>query len=223
MPVAGGIVYNGIQYLMEYMSSKKEVTIGITINLENYENLRLEVEGDVETHEDVDDLVTFLDGMLARLGRGDQATAERVDAYRRRVLAVRPAEPRAPPAGPAPEEKAAGPEAPETPETEPAHGEEEKACPSPDVIEAAIPPAPEHPEPPRIPQPPVKLEEKVPAEPEAAPEQAPPAQEPVAAKPPAAPGEDVCEMCGAGVTKSQAKLSQLFMSKTLCKKCMEQP
>jgi len=210
MPVAGGIVYNGIQYLMEYMSSKKEVTIGITINLENYENLRLEVEGDVETHEDVDDLVTFLDGMLARLGRGDQARC--IPAARSRGSA-----------GPAPEEKAAGPEAPETPETEPAHGEEEKACPSPDVIEAAIPPAPEHPEPPRIPQPPVKLEEKVPAEPEAAPEQAPPAQEPVAAKPPAAPGEDVCEMCGAGVTKSQAKLSQLFMSKTLCKKCMEQP
>ncbi|MDD3857728.1 MAG: hypothetical protein PHP43_06740, partial [Methanoculleus sp.] len=71
------------------MSSKKEVTIGITINLENYENLRLEVEGDVETHEDVDDLITFLDGILARLGRGDQATAERVDAYRRRVLAAR--------------------------------------------------------------------------------------------------------------------------------------
>ncbi|PKL62135.1 MAG: hypothetical protein CVV31_07785 [Methanomicrobiales archaeon HGW-Methanomicrobiales-2] len=215
------------------MSSKKEVTIGITINLENYENLRLEVEGDVETHEDVDDLITFLDGMLARLGRGDQATAERVDAYRRRVLAVRPAEPRAPAAKPVPEEKAAGPEAPETPETEPAHEGEGRTCPSPDVIEAAIPPAPEHPEPPRIPQPPVKLEEKVPAEPEAAAEpvpsepvlseQAPPAQEPVAAKPPAAPGEEVCEMCGAGVTKSQAKLSQLFMSKTLCKKCMEQP
>jgi hypothetical protein len=208
---------------MEYMSSKKEVTIGITINLENYENLRLEVEGDVETHEDVDDLITFLDGMLARLGRGDQATAERVDAYRRRVLAVKPAEPRAPAAKQVPEEKAAGPEAPEIPETEPAHEEEGRACPSPDVIEAAIPPAPEHPEPPRVPQPPVKLEEKAPTEPEAAAEQAPPAQEPVAAKPPAAPGEEVCEMCGAGVTKSQAKLSQLFMSKTLCKKCMEQP
>jgi len=208
---------------MEYMSSKKEVTIGITINLENYENLRLEVEGDVETHEDVDDLITFLDGMLARLGRGDQATAERVDAYRRRVLAVRPAEPRASAVKPVPEEKAAAPETPETPETEPAHEEEGRACPSPDVIEAAIPPAPEHPEPPRIPQPLVKLEEKVPAEPEAALEQVSPAQEPVAARPPAAPGEDICEMCGAGVTKSQAKLSQLFMSKTLCKKCMEQP
>ena len=213
MRVAGGIVYNGIQYLMEYMPSKKEVTIGITVNLENYENLRLEVEGDVETREDLDDLITFLDGMLARFGRGDPATAERVDAYRRRVLAAGPAEPREPAARPGPEEKAA------VPATEPAR-QEERACPTPDGIEAALPAAPEHPEPPRIPRPPAKPEEKAP---EAVPEQAPPQQEPVTAKPPAAPAEDVCEICGAEVTKSQAKLSQLFMSKTLCKKCMEQP
>jgi hypothetical protein len=31
--------------------------------------------------------------------------------------------------------------------------------------------------------------------------------------------EDVCERCGGAVPKSQAKLSMLFMSKTLCKKC----
>ena len=44
-------------------------------------------------------------------------------------------------------------------------------------------------------------------------------------KPPA-PAEtpaagDVCEKCGAPVPKSQAKLSQLFQGKTLCKSCME--
>jgi hypothetical protein len=213
------------------MSSKKEVTIGITINLENYENLRLEVEGDVETHEDVDDLITFLDGILARLGRGDQATTERVDAYRRRVLAARPAAPRVP----LPEKETPEPAAPvteptrpeETPEpaapvTEPVHPEE-KACPTPEVIAAAIPPAPEHPEPPLVSKPPEKPEEKPPAKPEAPPVQAPPHQEPVPEKPSEAPAEDVCETCGAEVTKSQAKLSRLFMSKTLCKKCMEQP
>jgi len=46
-------------------------------------------------------------------------------------------------------------------------------------------------------------------------------------KPPApaktSAAEDVCEKCGAPVPKSQAKLSQLFQSKTLCKKCMEAP
>ncbi|HOI57095.1 hypothetical protein [Methanoculleus sp.] len=206
------------------MTSKKEVTIGITVNLENYENLRLEVEGDVETREDVDDLITFLDGMLARFGRGDPATAERVDAYRRRVLAARPAGPQTPTAGSVPDEKATGPAAPATPGTEPAHRQKENACPSPGTIETAIPPAPEHTEPPRTPEPPAKPEIVPEPEPEQAPPvQVPPHQEPVAAKPPATPGEGVCEMCGAEVTKSQAKLSQLFMSKTLCKKCMEQP
>ena len=223
MRVAGGIVYNGIQYLLAYMSGKREVTIGITINLQNYENLRLEVEGDVETHEDVDELITFLDGVLARLGRGDPATAERVDAYRRRVLKAKPAEQEKPAAMPVEEEKTLTPETSPTPaaqEEEPApRQEEERACPPVEIIKAAVPPAPEQP---RIPEPPA-----TPVEPEqpkqAPPVQAPAHQEQAAAKPPAAPAEDVCEICGAGVTKSQAKLSQLFMSKTLCKKCMEQP
>ena len=34
---------------------------------------------------------------------------------------------------------------------------------------------------------------------------------------------EVCTNCGATVSPSQLKLSQLFMSKTLCKKCMEAP
>ena len=34
---------------------------------------------------------------------------------------------------------------------------------------------------------------------------------------------EVCVNCGAAVSASQAKLSQLFQSKTLCKKCMEAP
>ncbi len=34
---------------------------------------------------------------------------------------------------------------------------------------------------------------------------------------------EICANCGAAVSASQAKLSQLFQSKTLCKKCMEAP
>ena len=34
---------------------------------------------------------------------------------------------------------------------------------------------------------------------------------------------EVCANCGAAVSASQAKLSQLFMNKTLCKSCMEAP
>ncbi|HNV39473.1 MAG TPA: hypothetical protein PKJ46_09955, partial [Methanoculleus sp.] len=138
------------------MPGKKEVTIGITVNLENYENLRLEVEGDVETHEDVDDLITFLDGMLARFGRGDPATAERVDAYRRRVLKARPAEPQAPAARPVPEREPAG-----TAAVEPARRQEEAISPPVGPIEAAIPP-----EPPRVLEPPARPEKKVSVQPE---------------------------------------------------------
>ncbi|HOC84773.1 MAG TPA: hypothetical protein PKJ67_09190 [Methanoculleus sp.] len=234
------------------MPGKKEVTIGITVNLENYENLRLEVEGDVETHEDVDDLIMFLDGMLARLGRGDPATAERVDAYRRRVLKTRPAEPQAPAARPVPEREPAG-----TAAVEPAHRQEEAISPPVGPIEAAIPPEPPRvleppaqpekkvsvqPEPPRVLEPPARPEKKVSVQPETPRVLEPPArpekkvsvqpetprvqapqQETPTAKPPGAPADDVCEICGAEVTKSQAKLSQLFMSKKLCKKCMEHP
>ena len=258
------------------MSARKEVTIGITINLENYENLRLEVSGEAESQEGVDDLITFLDGILARIGRGDQATAERVDAYRRRVLAAGPAVPKAPDV--------------------PAHREEEKVSPPSGFIEAVIPRAPEHPEPPQVPRPavqtearpavqaeakpavqaeakpPVQAEAKPAVQTEARPAvqtearpavqaearpavqteakpavqteakpavqaevkpavqagvkpavQAPPQQAPAPEKPSSPGAADICEACGAEVTKSQAKLSQLFMSKTLCKKCMEQP
>lgn len=57
------------------------------------------------------------------------------------------------------------------------------------------------------------------------PEPAKPAPQPAIPAPapkPAAPEGGVCEGCGAPVTKSQAKLSQMFMSKTLCKTCMDQ-
>jgi hypothetical protein len=210
---------------MEYMSQKKEVTIGITINLENYENLRLEVEGDVETQQDVDDLVAFLDGMLARLGRGDPATAERVDAYRRRVLTTRPEttemETAIPPKKPPEEKQRELKEVSKQQErvTEPkGPQEEEKPCPT-DTISSAIPPAPEHPHPPRIPRPPsVKEGEK-----QADIQEQPVPEQNVTPQSPPAQAEAVCEACGAGITKSQAKLSQLFMGKTLCKKCMEQP
>lgn len=50
-----------------------------------------------------------------------------------------------------------------------------------------------------------------------------PKPEPIAPAPAAKPGEEICERCGCAVPKSQAGLSKLFMSKTLCKKCMEAP
>jgi len=218
------------------MSRKKEVTIGITINLENYENLRLEVQGDAETHEDVDDLVSFLDGMLSRFGRGDPATAERVDAYRRRVLALRPTKPEA--QAPRVETVASMTPVPAGPGS--VQQNIEGTSPAPHAIEAAVPPAPKQSEPvskpiagtPKQPEPTPEPEPiaGAPKQPEPTPVSKPiagapkqPEPGPAGAKPPAAGEGEVCETCGAEVTKSQAKLSNLFMNKTLCKKCMEQP
>ncbi len=56
------------------------------MNLEHYENLRLEVSGEVDSPEDAEDLSWFLDTILGRFGRNDPATAERVNSYRKRVL-----------------------------------------------------------------------------------------------------------------------------------------
>lgn len=68
------------------MRSRKTLVIGVTVNLEHYENLRLEVSGEAESVQDADDLIGYLDEVLGRLGREDPATAERIDSYRRRVL-----------------------------------------------------------------------------------------------------------------------------------------
>ncbi len=204
------------------MSRKREVTIGVTINLENYENLRLEVEGGVETREDVDDLITFLDGMLARLGRNDPATADRVDAYRRRVLALRPSGPQEQGATLVPEAEDVVSVAPVTAEAAPAQPAEEGGSPPVDIAEAVTPPVPEYPGA-RKEAGEGALEKPAPAPEEAAPAEAQPRHEPTEVKSSVASAEDVCEVCGSEVAKSQAKLSRLFMGKTLCKKCMEQP
>jgi hypothetical protein len=68
------------------MGTRKNLTIGVTVNLEHYENLRLEVNGEAESAADADDLVRFLDEILGRFGRQDPPTAERVDSYRKRVF-----------------------------------------------------------------------------------------------------------------------------------------
>ena len=53
----------------------------------------------------------------------------------------------------------------------------------------------------------------------------PPATAPKEPAPKTTPPEgfSLCAECGEAVPASQAKLSQLFQSKTLCKKCMEAP
>jgi len=193
------------------MPEKKTLTLGITVNLDNYENLRLEITGEVGSPEDADELAGFLDTMLSRLGRGDEATAERVDNYRKRVFSMKEAEkisetgvqtvltsaggetplrPVATP-GPAPAGVRDAPEIARAAE-EPEH----MTTPGPAPATAMAKPPAAH-----VPETPVKK-----------------APEPVQ---PAAPTADLCEECGAAMTKTQKQMSQLFLNRTLCKACMD--
>lgn len=72
------------------MGARKTLSIGVTVNLEHYENLRLEVNGEIESADDADNLVRFLDEILGKFGRGDPATAQQVDSYRKRVFPLAP-------------------------------------------------------------------------------------------------------------------------------------
>jgi outer membrane biosynthesis protein TonB len=231
--------------------ARKIATIGITINLENYENLRLEVQGEVGDDGNTEELVSFLDGMLARLGHGDQATAERVEAYRWRVLAApgsvvvaavpdwqveaartpapRPAqarespEPATRPPEPAPEEVKVRQEAPAPiDELQPA-----TVRAGPEVkaakLAARARSLPE-PKPQAAPSPEPRRAPAPPApqQPREAPKEAGKPQA-GAEKPAIAEGEVACQGCGLSITKNQEKLSRLLTGKSLCKRCMNPP
>lgn len=162
---------------------KREMTIGVTVNLQNYESLRIEVEDNVESEEDVRSLVAFLDETLVLFGRGDTSTKNAVDHYRKRVLQGALGASTGPAAIPA-VEPVVEPPAPVPIATEPP---EEGPAPKP-APKAAAKPAPK-----------------------AAPAKAP-APSPTGA---------VCESCGAPVSAAEEKTSRLFVSKTLCKKCIQ--
>ena len=68
------------------MTPGKRLTIGVTVNLERYENLRVAVEGDVESREDAENLARYLDDVLAGFGKNDPETEKQIANYRFRVL-----------------------------------------------------------------------------------------------------------------------------------------
>ncbi|MBN1431299.1 MAG: hypothetical protein JW931_00840 [Methanomicrobiaceae archaeon] len=160
------------------MSGNRKLSIGITVNLENYENLKVEVDGEVKDGEDAGELMEYLDIVLSRLGRNDPETKKRIDSYRRRVLES--------PGGHIKtdfrEPKADLP--PAIPQT---------------TVEPEATPAPAGPE--------VKAGEP---EKEKAPEK----------KIPEATGF-TCSACGMPISKAEEQLSQIFMGRSLCKKCLD--
>lgn len=170
------------------MSGPKTLTIGITVNLEHYENLRLEVSGEVNSYEDALDLARFLHEVLGTYGAGDPGTRDRIGNFQKRVFPPISS----PPGVPKVVECSAGIcPIPESEEPEPAGSA------SPDIPEATAATA----GPFMTTSPPVHTSS------------APIVNE----------GEAVitCEECGAVVNPSEQKMSMLFTSRTLCRKCLK--
>jgi len=212
------------------MGTRRQMTIGITINLDNYENIRFDVSGEVESDEDATELIAFLDGVLSGIGRDDEATRERVDHYRSRVFGSYLRD------EPSTEEPAVGirscPVAGDESynEEEPDRDLSGVDIPEPQPTSPDYPP-PEEPESGEISEEELLAQEAdlPPAEERPFPEAAPPVDpvpEPTeGAVPPASKASQtghsfVCEACGAEVNKVQHDVSHLFMNKTLCKQCM---
>jgi len=187
-----------------------EVILGATLPLENGSTITFSVAGHVEAERDYDDAVVIFGRKLLKYTNcatdADRLTVRQVVASITstpldKVPDVGKPTPPAPVKEPA---KVAPPVAAPAPVMGPA----------PTVAEQAAAAVAQCIKPPGAPQP----APSAPPTPEASASAERPAAPPVART---APAEVVCEACGAPVTKSQAKLSQLFMSKTLCKDCME--
>lgn len=178
----------------------KEVIIGATLPLENGSTVTFSIAGHVEAERDIDDAVVIFGRKLLKY-TNSATDADRLTV--RQVVASITSTPldKVPDVG--------------TPTSIPSPVEPAKTSPS--VTLDQVSPLPE-----RMPAP-------TPAEQAAAavrtcikPPAAPPKSE---ASAPSAPPEGfgICAECGEAVPSNQAKLSQLFMSQTLCKKCMDSP
>ena len=183
------------------MTPPKSVSWSALVNIGNNESLALTVSGEAANPDEARDIFAFACGQLLGVANSaDEDTAPMIRAYVSRLVQTEEARP---------------------------------------VVQEAPAPAPKkEPWEPKI----TKSSYDARQANEAAKHAAAPAPRPSAAeqaaaavaqiiKPPAAPPKSeasdpydivICERCGAETTRSQAKLSQLFMSKTLCKKCMDQ-
>ena len=213
------------------MTLSKSVSWSALVNIGNNESLALTVSGEAANPDEARDIFAFACGQLLGVANSaDVDTAALIRAYVSRLVTEEEAKPavrdekeptvrlEAPPAKEpwtpkitksswekAQEEKAAKQDLPvcQPPDKAPTTEEQAKEA----IARCVKPPAPA-PDP--APSAPPKTEASAPAERLAAPQPAA-----------SAPDGEVCERCGAAVTKSQAKLSQLFLSKIACKDCME--
>ncbi len=181
----------------------KEVILGATVPLENGSTITFSVAGHVEAERDIDDAVVIFGRKLLKFTNcasdADRLTVRQIiSSITSTPLDKVPdvGTPTSPPPAKVPA-KVAPPVAAPAPVMGPAPTVAEQAAAA--VAQCIKPPAaPKEPAP------------SAPPTPEASVSGAPQSGE-------------VCANCGAAVSASQAKLSQLFQSKTLCKKCMDSP
>jgi hypothetical protein len=197
------------------MTSSKSVSWSALINIGNNESLALTVSGEAANPDEARDIFAFACGQLLGVANSaDEATAPLIRAYVSRLVQTEEARP---------VEQDAVPATPPSAEEQAAAAVAQCIKPPVDVEDIA---RQQHAD---------KLKadlERLQADhdtrvarwaataPDPAPS-APPAPE--ASVSGAPQSGEVCVNCGAAVSASQAKLSQLFQSKTLCKSCMEAP
>ncbi len=176
------------------MTSSKSVSWSALVNIGNNESLALTVSGEAANPDEARDIFAFACGQLLGVANSaDETTAPLIRAYVSRLVQTEEARPV--------EQDAPVP----VPKKEAREPKITKA--SYDARQTA-------------------KQDTVPATPPSAEEQAAAAvarvvKPPAAAKAPETFG--LCEKCGEAVPANQAKLSQLFQGKTLCKQCMEAP
>jgi hypothetical protein len=170
-----------------------EVILGATLPLENGSTITFSVAGHVEAERDLDDAVVIFGRKLLKY-TNSATDADRLTV--RQVISSITSTPldKVPDVGtPTPPAPAVGPA--------PTAAEQAAAA----VAQCIKPPATAPKEP--APSAPPTSEGLAPAATVTAPPE----------------GFSLCTECGEAVPANQAKLSQLFQSKTLCKKCMEAP
>ncbi|HJK79934.1 MAG TPA: hypothetical protein O0Y06_03425, partial [Methanocorpusculum sp.] len=163
------------------MSERRTLTIGVAINVGNYESLRLEVSDCVQTEEEAAELAAYLNRVLDGYAQNDATTRASIDKYRTRVLEKHVPETPASPS-PDPLDELFGP----VPDTDGVVKREEQKTPVPVTVAATLKvpePVSAEPEPVTVAATP-KVPEPVSAEPEPVTVAATPkVPEPVSAEP----------------------------------------
>ena len=195
------------------MTDKRTLTVSVTINLGNYENLRLEVSDLAESAEDADSLRHYLASVLDGYGNNNAAAKTAIQKYKEHILEDCASE---------------SPKSDEFAETESgiADFSDDPFIPdvTDDVPENTLAETPSEPIDTQNEEP----VESIAAEPVPMPPALPADVNISSSTLPPAPlveeknsEEYICSKCGAPVNKLQRDVSMLFNHKILCKNCMK--